>query len=96
MSNVSIVCTNAITIGKETGFGAGCFIMDSIFHSLNYRLRRAPSPKNELNTTSKPIVIEDNVFVEHKALFAKVYNWSEICYFGRLGCSKIDTIGKYC
>ena len=70
MSNVSIVCTNSITIGRETGFGAGCLIMDSNFHSLDYRLRRDPV-KNDSDTKSLPIVIEDNVFVGAHSIICK-------------------------
>lgn len=70
MSNVSLICTNSITIGNNAGFGAGCLIIDSNFHSLDYRARRDFTQNNN-DTASSPIVIEDDVFVGAQCVILK-------------------------
>lgn len=56
-SGAVIIATNSIRIGDNVLIGANCAIFDSDFHNLD------PAKRNEHDSTSKPIVIEDNVFL---------------------------------
>ena len=39
ISSTAIACTNEITIGDYVNIGAGCLIMDSNFHNLDWKVR---------------------------------------------------------
>lgn len=60
MSNSAIYCSNNISIGDNVMIGGSCRIWDTDFHPLNPEVRRATP--NE-NFVSKPIHIEDDVFI---------------------------------
>ena len=70
MSNTSIICTNSISIGDNVKIGAGCLLMDSNFHSLDYETRRNSSLDGK-NAVSSPIIIEDDVFIGTRCLILK-------------------------
>lgn len=67
MSGVSIGCLNSINIGNNCVIGGGVKIWDSDFHSLNFIDRR----KDEGNIISKPINIEEDVFIGASTIILK-------------------------
>jgi acetyltransferase-like isoleucine patch superfamily enzyme len=73
ITNTSIQCTKEISIGKHTLIGAGCLIMDSDFHDLDYRVRRIEDIG--LSTAkSNPIHIGNDVFIGAKTIICKGVN----------------------
>lgn len=66
----SIICTKSIKIGNNVKIGAGCLIMDSNFHSLNYIQRRLRST-DSINAKQLPVVIEDDVFIGARCIINK-------------------------
>lgn len=66
----SIVCTKSITIGNNVRIGAGCLIMDSNFHSLDYLERRSRST-DSINAIREPVVIDDDVFIGARSIINK-------------------------
>lgn len=56
-SGAVIIATKSIRIGQNVLIGANCAIFDSDFHNPDPTKRYTP------DTTSRPIVIEDNVFL---------------------------------
>lgn len=69
-TSASINCTCGITIGDYVKIGAGCLIMDSDFHSINWRLR-CDSSKDSKYAKSKPIVIDNHVFIGARSIICK-------------------------
>lgn len=69
MSSSSIQCCKSITFGNNVLVGAGCLIMDSDFHDLNYLNRRI----NHGNKTAKcyPVEIGDDVFIGARSIICK-------------------------
>ena len=61
MSNCTIVATSSITLGDNIMIGGGVTIIDSDFHSLNPA--HWHTDLDELNMKSKPVKIENNVFI---------------------------------
>lgn len=70
MSNTAIICTKSISIGDNVKIGAGCLLMDSNFHSLDYEMRRNSSLDGK-NAVSSPIIIEDDVFIGARSIICK-------------------------
>ena len=70
MSNTVIQCHEKIIIGNNVNIGAGCLIMDSNFHSTNWkdRLDRAKDIANHKNA---PVVIGDVVFIGARSIICK-------------------------
>lgn len=70
MSNTVISCHNHITIGNYVNIGAGCIIMDTDFHSLNWKDR-----ENRIVDCSKaktaPIFIGDYAFIGCRSIICK-------------------------
>ena len=66
----SIVCTESITIGDNVKIGAGCLIMDSNFHSLNYELRRSRATDCP-NARRNSIQIDNDVFIGARCIINK-------------------------
>jgi acetyltransferase-like isoleucine patch superfamily enzyme len=62
ISSSAIICYNEITIGNYVNIGGNVVIYDSDFHSLDFKLRRN-NEEDLKNAISKPVVIEDDVFV---------------------------------
>ena len=75
MSNTVIQCHEKIQIGNHVNIGAGCLIMDTDFHSTDWRDRK--DRKDRKTDTSKakhaPVIIEDCVFIGSRCivLFAR-------------------------
>ncbi|MEI6520978.1 MAG: acyltransferase [bacterium] len=59
LSNVSIVCSECIEIGRYVRIGGGTKIYDTDFHSLNVGIRVSPLDKG---TTAK-VKIDDGVYI---------------------------------
>lgn len=72
MSNSTIVATNKVTIGNNVLIGAGCTIVDSDFHSLNYNYWF--SSFDEANMNCEPVVIGNNVFIGMDSIILKGVN----------------------
>ncbi len=70
LSNVSLICRKQIFIGDYVNVGAGCLIMDSNFHSLDWRdrLDRTTDIKKSLR---KPVYIGDAVFIGARCIICK-------------------------
>ncbi|WP_220340233.1 acyltransferase [Seonamhaeicola aphaedonensis] len=58
----TIVCHNKITIGNNVKIGGNSVIYDTDFHSLNYQKRQIKEMDIE-GTKTKPVILEDNVFI---------------------------------
>lgn len=70
ISNTVIQCMNRIEIGNHVNIGAGCIIMDSDFHSIDYRLRK-DRDEDALFSSTAPITIEDYVFIGARSIILK-------------------------
>jgi acetyltransferase-like isoleucine patch superfamily enzyme len=72
MSNTVIVATQSITLGNNLIIGGGVTIVDSDFHSLNYN--HWHTVEDEKNMKSKPVIIQDNVFIGMNSIILKGVN----------------------
>ena len=70
MSSTSIWAHDSIIIGNYVKIGAGCTILDSDCHSLNYLDRRNGKADME-NKRNKKIVIEDDVMIGAECIIFK-------------------------
>lgn len=70
ISNTVIQCMDRIEIGNHVNIGAGCIIMDSDFHSIDYRLRK-DRDEDALFSSTAPITIEDYVFIGARSIILK-------------------------
>lgn len=69
ISNTCIHCTSKIHIGKNVNIGGGAMILDTDFHSLDWRDRE--SHTDVAKAISRPIFIGDNVFIGTKSIILK-------------------------
>lgn len=70
MSSATIRCNVNIVIGSNVKIGALTIITDTDAHSLDYKLRRDPTT-DAANAKSRPIVIEDDVFIGVGSIISK-------------------------
>lgn len=70
MTNVSIQCTKSIFIGSYVNVGANSLIMDSNFHSLDWK-KREDRKTDVQHALSKPINIGDYVFIGANCIIGK-------------------------
>lgn len=68
-SNTVIACYNQIKIGRYVDIGAGSYIFDTNYHSIDYRIRMDGRSDADVKTAS--IVIEDNVFIGARSIICK-------------------------
>lgn len=70
MTNTTIQCHEEIVIGDHVNIGAGCLIIDSNFHSTDWRdrLDRKRDINNHLNA---PVHIGDVVFIGARSIICK-------------------------
>ena len=61
ISSACIWVQNEINIGNHVNIGGNCIIIDNDAHPIDFIKRRDPPTAN--NTTSKPISIEDDVWI---------------------------------
>lgn len=66
-NGVLVYSSNSITIGENVKIGGGTRIFDTDFHSLNAEVRRGLDDE----AVSKPIVIEDDVFIGTSCIICK-------------------------
>lgn len=79
ITNVSLVCSEKISIGNRVFMAGGVTITDADFHPLDPAMRLADtialSPvgnaKNRPLVTSKPVIIEDDVWIGFNATILK-------------------------
>lgn len=69
MSNTILDCSDSITIGNYVNIGAGCLVMDSNFHSTDWRVRMTSEDTKHARTA--PIVIGDVVFIGARSIVCK-------------------------
>ena len=69
MSNTTIVCTKHIVLGNNVMVGGGTTIVDSDFHSMDYR--HWNTPNDELLMKRKDVVIGNNVFIGMNSIILK-------------------------
>lgn len=69
MSNTCIVATKKVSIGDNVMIGGGVTIVDSDFHSMDYRLWGMPD--DEKNMKSAPVIIGNNVFIGMHSIILK-------------------------
>lgn len=70
MTNTVISCFNSITIGRHVNIGAGCLIMDSNFHSVDWH-DRLDRKADVANAACSPIVIGDVAFIGVRSIICK-------------------------
>ncbi len=64
-----IDCSDHITIGDYVNIGAGCLIMDSNFHSTDWRMRM--TKEDTKNARTAPIKIGDAAFIGARSIICK-------------------------
>lgn len=67
LNGVLVYASKSITIGSNVNIGGSTRIFDTDFHSLDYLDRRA----EDIRKNSKPIVIEDDVFIGTNCIILK-------------------------
>lgn len=70
ITNTIIQCHEKIVIGNHVNIGAGCMIMDSNFHSTNWR-DRLDRRKDIANHRNAPVKIGDVVFIGARSIVCK-------------------------
>ena len=70
MTNTVIQCHERIEIGSHVNIGAGCMIMDSNFHSTDWK-DRLDRRKDIANHRNAPIKIGDVVFIGARSIICK-------------------------
>lgn len=70
MTNTVIQCHNHVYIGNYVNIGAGCLIMDSNFHSTNWK-DRADRRIDILRCKNAPVIIGDFVFIGTRCIICK-------------------------
>lgn len=70
MSNTIIQCYHKITIGNYVNIGAGCIIMDSNFHSMDWHDRK-DRKTDVANSKVAPVEIGDYAFIGARSIICK-------------------------
>lgn len=70
LSQVSIVVKESVFIGKYVQIGAGCLIIDSNFHNLDWNVRRDMFKDHE-SAECAPVTICDDVFIGARCIIGK-------------------------
>lgn len=73
MTNTVIQCHKEIIIGSNVNIGAGCMIMDSNFHSTDWR-DRLDRKKDIENRRNAPVRIGNVVFIGARSIICKGVN----------------------
>lgn len=76
ISSSSIYCKKEIIIGNHVNIGADCLIIDSDFHSSNWK-DRENREIDKKKAKSAPIHISDNVFIGARSIILKGVNIGE-------------------
>lgn len=78
MTGGSVVCEESITIGSRVIVGCNTVISDTDFHPLDAARRR----ENPLDGATKPVTIDDDVFIGMNSLILKGVRLGEGCVIG--------------
>lgn len=70
MTATTISCKKSITIGDYVKIGAGCLLMDSTYHSADWKKRMNPAT-DSINAGYAPIIIDDHVFIGARSIICK-------------------------
>lgn len=70
ITQTSIQCFNSITISKNVKIGAGCIIMDTDFHSVDWQQRKCVDT-DSINAKTAPIFIGDSAFIGARCIITK-------------------------
>ncbi|MBR6938444.1 MAG: acyltransferase [Prevotella sp.] len=70
ISNTSIICTKSIRIGDYVKIGAGTLIMDSNFHSIDWKLRMSDKERTII-PPPREITINNHVFIGARCIINK-------------------------
>lgn len=70
MSSIAIVCASKIVFGDNIKIGGNTVFYDTDFHSLDYK-ERTSNPEQKHNIKTKPIIINDNVFIGGHSIILK-------------------------
>lgn len=70
ISNAAITAASRIEIGKNVMLGSGCCVYDTDFHPVKAEYRFGVK-RDDRMTVSKPIVIEDGVFIGAHSIILK-------------------------
>lgn len=70
ISSTAIYCADKIEIGNYVNIGAGCLIMDTNFHSLDWRIRM-DSERDVVSAKTVPVKIDDFVFIGARSIICK-------------------------
>jgi len=82
ISGGSICAASQIILGKECLIGANVTIADTDFHAINPKNRRYNNNQSEIDT--KPICIQNNIFIGTGSLILKGVNIGENCVIGAM------------
>lgn len=70
MTSTIINCFDSITIGNHVNIGGGCTIMDTNFHSTDWK-KREDREEDVADAKTAPVVIEDYVFIGARSIICK-------------------------
>ena len=70
ISSTSIYCAEKIEVGSYVNIGAGCLIMDTNFHSTNWR-HRMDRRLDIQNAKTSPVIIDDFVIIGARSIICK-------------------------
>ena len=62
-------CRDHIEIGDYANIGTGCFVMDSNFHSTDWRVRMTPDDSKHIATA--PVIIKPHAFIGARCIICK-------------------------
>lgn len=80
ISNTCIHCHQSVSIGNYVNVGAGTMIIDTDFHSLDWRDRE--SGTDIIHRKCKPVVIGSHVFIGANCLILKGVTIGQRCIIG--------------
>lgn len=93
LSSTAIYCAEKIEIGNYVNIGAGCFIMDTNFHSTNWK-HRQDRRLDVINARTAPVKIDDYVFIGARSIICKGVHIGE-CSIVSAGSVVIKDIPPY-
>lgn len=70
ITSTTIYCAEKIEIGNYVNIGAGCLVMDTNFHSTNWKIRM-DRKMDIINAKTAPVKIDDFVFIGARSIICK-------------------------
>lgn len=71
ISSSMVFCSNSITIGDNVKIGGGTRVFDTDFHNMRSFEERRNSSTDGPNAVTKPVIIEDDVFIGTNCIIGK-------------------------